>query len=222
MGEAGLQGAKERRVWIEKELAASRREVTPKAGDAGGPLTKETFQAAFGETLPQGTALVDEALTMGHGGGLKSAVAGKIDSIFGMKGGGIGLGLPSALGVKKALPDTPVVCLSGDGSAMYAIQALWSAAKYDLDAVFVILNNKSYRILKERVLRLDGKTQEHRQAVPDRRPHRIRTPGELRRLRQHPSSRHRLRAPARNRRAARELRLRPPGRRPVLCALSLC
>ncbi|MCY3824336.1 MAG: thiamine pyrophosphate-dependent enzyme, partial [Nitrospinae bacterium] len=95
----------------------------------------------------------------------KSATAGKRDAIFGMKGGGIGLGLPSARGGKTALPDTPVVCLSGDGSAMYAIQALWSAAKYDLDAVFVILNNKSYRILKERVLRLDGKTQEHRQFV---------------------------------------------------------
>ncbi len=165
MGEAGLKSTAERRAWIEKELAASRREIAPKAGDDGGPLTKETFQAAFGEAIPQGTALVDESLTMGHGGGLKSAVAGKIDSLFGMKGGGIGLGLPSALGVKKALPDTPVVCLSGDGSAMYAIQALWSAAKYDLDAVFVILNNKSYRILKERVLRLDGKTQEHRQFV---------------------------------------------------------
>ena len=165
LGEAGIHSAGERRAWIEKELAASRREIAPKAGDDSGTLTKETFQAAFGETLPQGTALVDESLTMGHGGGLKSAIAGKVDSLFGMKGGGIGLGLPSALGVKKALPDTPVVCLSGDGSAMYAIQALWSAAKYDLDAVFVILNNKSYRILKERVLRLDGKTQEHRQFV---------------------------------------------------------
>ncbi|MCE2453201.1 MAG: thiamine pyrophosphate-binding protein, partial [Nitrospinae bacterium] len=159
LGEAGIHSAGERRAWIEKELAASRREIAPKAGDDSGTLTKETFQAAFGEALPQGTALVDESLTMGHGGGLKSAIAGKVDSLFGMKGGGIGLGLPSALGVKKALPDTPVVCLSGDGSAMYAIQALWSAAKY------VILNNKSYRILKERVLRLDGKTQEHRQFV---------------------------------------------------------
>ncbi len=165
LGEAGIKSANERRTWIEKELAASRNEIAPEAGEDDGPLTRETFQAAFGEALPQGTALVDESLTMGHGGGLKSAIAGKVDSIFGMKGGGIGLGLPSALGVKKALLDVPVVCLSGDGSAMYAIQALWSAAKYDLDAVFVILNNKSYRILKERVLRLDGKTQEHRKFI---------------------------------------------------------
>ncbi len=165
LGEAGLQRAGERRERLARELAALREENAPKAGEDGGALTKETFQAAFGDALPRGAALVDESLTMGHGGGLKNAIAGKTDAIYGMKGGGIGLGLPSALGVKKALPDTPVVCLSGDGSAMYSIQALWSAAKYDLGALFVILNNKSYRILKERVLRLDGKTQEHRKFV---------------------------------------------------------
>ena len=165
LGEAGAQEARARRARVERELAAWREEIAPKAGDEGGALTREAFQAAFGDALPEGTALVDESLTMGFGGGLKSAVAGKIDSIYGMKGGGIGLGLPSALGVKKALPDKPVVCLSGDGSAMYAIQALWSAAKYDLAALFVILNNKSYRILKERILRLDGKAQEHRKFV---------------------------------------------------------
>ena len=165
LGESGIREAQQRRARAEKELAAWREEIAPKAGDEAGVLTREAFQAAFGEALPEGTALVDESLTMGFGGGLKSAIAGKIDSIYGMKGGGIGLGLPSALGVKKALPDKPVVCLSGDGSAMYAIQALWSAAKYDLGVLFVILNNKSYRILKERILRLDGKTQEHRKFV---------------------------------------------------------
>ncbi len=164
-GAARAQAARERRTRLEGELAESRKQTIPRNGDANGPLTKEAFQAAFGDALPAGTALVDESLTMGHGGGLKHAVAGKVNAIYGMKGGGIGLGLPSALGVKKALPESPVVCLSGDGSAMYAVQALWSAAKYGLDALFVILNNKSYRILKERILRLDGKTQEHRKFV---------------------------------------------------------
>lgn len=164
-GEAEVRAAGERRARLAREIAAAREEAAPRAGDDAGVLTKETFQAAFGDALPPGTALVDESLTMGHGGGLKRAIAGKVDAIYGMKGGGIGLGLPSALGVKKALPDAPVVCLSGDGSAMYAVQALWSAAKYNLGAVFVILNNKSYRILKERILRLDGKTQEHRKFV---------------------------------------------------------
>ncbi|MFT5440193.1 MAG: benzoylformate decarboxylase, partial [Alphaproteobacteria bacterium] len=49
-------------------------------------------------------------------------------------------------------PNRPVVCLSGDGSAMYSIQALWTAAHLNLPLTFVITNNRSYRILKQRLL----------------------------------------------------------------------
>ena len=49
-------------------------------------------------------------------------------SFFGLRGGGIGWGLPAAIGVKLAPPQRPVVALIGDGSAMYTIQALWTAA----------------------------------------------------------------------------------------------
>jgi len=71
-------------------------------------------------------------------------------------GGGIGWGLPAAVGAKVALPDRPVVAIVGDGSAMYTCQALWTAARYRLGIVFVILNNSSYRILKQRVNALRG------------------------------------------------------------------
>ena len=53
-----------------------------------------------------------------------------------------------ALGVKVAHPDRPVVALSGDGSAMYSIQALWTAAHHDLEILFVIISNREYRVLK--------------------------------------------------------------------------
>jgi len=66
----------------------------------------------------------------------------------GARGGGIGQALPGALGVKLAHPDRPVLAVSGDGSAMYSIQALWTAAHHDLAVVFLILNNREYRILK--------------------------------------------------------------------------
>jgi len=66
------------------------------------------------------------------------------------------LGLPAAIGVKLALPDRPVVGLIGDGSAMYTCQTLWTAAHYHIGAVFVILNNKSYRILKQRLYAMRG------------------------------------------------------------------
>ena len=70
---------------------------------------------------------------------------------FGGRGGGIGQGLSGAIGVKVAMPDRPVVAISGDGSAMYSIQALWTAAHHKLAIVFVILANREYRILKHNV-----------------------------------------------------------------------
>ena len=73
-------------------------------------------------------------------------------SFFQAKGGGLGFGLPAVVGVKLALPRRPVVGLIGEGSAMYAIQGLWTAAHYDLPVVFVICNNAQYRILKSGLL----------------------------------------------------------------------
>ena len=59
-------------------------------------------------------------------------------------------------GVSLALPQRPVVAIVGDGSAMYSIQALWTAAHLKLPITYVIPNNRSYRILKERLRARDG------------------------------------------------------------------
>ena len=56
------------------------------------------------------------------------------------------------MGVQLAHPELPVTCLSGDGSAMYSIQALCTAAHLNLPITFVITNNRSFRILKQRLL----------------------------------------------------------------------
>jgi benzoylformate decarboxylase len=53
-----------------------------------------------------------------------------------------------AIGVKLAWPDRPVLALIGDGSVMYGVQALWSAAKYRVPVTFVVPNNAQYQILK--------------------------------------------------------------------------
>ena len=67
---------------------------------------------------------------------------------YGGKGGGIGQGIAGAIGTKVAHPDRPVLAITGDGSAMYSIQALWTAAHHRLPIVFVILSNREYRVLK--------------------------------------------------------------------------
>jgi benzoylformate decarboxylase len=63
-------------------------------------------------------------------------------------GGGLGFGMPAALGVQLAQPDRKVVCVVGEGSAQYAIQAFWSAAAYDIPVTFLVLRNEEYAILK--------------------------------------------------------------------------
>jgi benzoylformate decarboxylase len=63
--------------------------------------------------------------------------------------GGLGFGLPASVGVALARPGRKVIALLGDGSAMYSIQGLWSAAELRLPIAFIIVNNSSYRALEE-------------------------------------------------------------------------
>jgi benzoylformate decarboxylase len=64
--------------------------------------------------------------------------------------------LPASVGVSLANPSRPVVCFSGDGSAMYSIQALWTSAHHKLPLTVVIVNNGGYRIIKQRLLAFHG------------------------------------------------------------------
>ena len=71
------------------------------------------------------------------------------ETFYTMASGGLGFGLPAAVGVALARPESRVIGLVGDGSAMYSIQALWSAAQLKLPMTFVILNNRRYAALQE-------------------------------------------------------------------------
>jgi benzoylformate decarboxylase len=63
-------------------------------------------------------------------------------------GGGLGFGLPAAVGVQLAQPDRPVVCVIGEGSVQYAVQAFWTATAYDVPLTVLVLRNEEYAILK--------------------------------------------------------------------------
>jgi acetolactate synthase-1/2/3 large subunit len=97
--------------------------------------------------LPEDAIVVDEALT-----GAASFLAGTRGAAphdyLQITGGAIGIGLPLATGAAVACPDRKVVCLQADGSAMYTVQALWTQAREGLDVTTVILDNRSYAILK--------------------------------------------------------------------------
>jgi benzoylformate decarboxylase len=149
--------ATERRKAVEAAISADRAALRTKAEaeTAKSPIQPLALWLALGELLPGDAVLVEE--TLSSAGGLRwLAPSGDAQSFFAMRGGGIGWGLPAAIGVKLALPARPVVALIGDGSALYNIQALWTAAHERIPLLFVILNNGSYRILKQRTQALRG------------------------------------------------------------------
>ena len=107
------------------------------------------------EALPQNAIFVEEALTAAP---LVPALLPYRDryGFHGLASGGIGWGLPGAVGASLANPGRPVVCFTGDGSAMYTIQALWTAAHHRLPVNVVLINNGGYRIIKQRLLSFHG------------------------------------------------------------------
>jgi benzoylformate decarboxylase len=133
-------------------LAATKAALIAKAQAEANllPLRPMPVIHAIGELLPDDAIVIEEALSSGMNFIRHLIRSNHPDSYFGMRGGGIGMGLPQAIGTALAKPGRPVVALSGDGSAMYSVQALWTAAHYRLPVIFVILNNRSYRILKQR------------------------------------------------------------------------
>lgn len=69
-------------------------------------------------------------------------------TFYTMASGGLGYGMPAAVGIAMARPDRRVICVIGDGSSMYSIQSLWTAAEKGANVVFVVLNNRRYAALK--------------------------------------------------------------------------
>src|SRR5579871_3573418 len=114
------------------------------------PTSMPRLTAELRRGLPDDTVIVDESITASLDLARSFDYRG-LGDYFGGRGGGIGQGFAGAIGVKVAIPDRPVVAVSGDGSAMYAIQALWTAAHHNLAIVFVILANRQYRVLKHNV-----------------------------------------------------------------------
>ena len=105
--------------------------------------------------LPADAIVVDEGLTTARSLNAYFSYRDRY-SYFGNISGGIGWGIAAAVGVQLAQPARRVVAIIGDGSAMYSIQALWSAARQKLPVIFVICNNGGYRILKERLKAFHG------------------------------------------------------------------
>jgi benzoylformate decarboxylase len=157
MSTAGKNTARERLAAASEAIRSERKALKRKARALAGttPVQPLALLEAVGAMLPKDAVVVEEALSSAQG--IRSLIASDdVQSYFGLRGGGIGWGLPAAIGIKLALPDRPVVALVGDGSALYTVQGLWTAARYRIPVIWVILNNTSYRILKQRLVAMRG------------------------------------------------------------------
>jgi benzoylformate decarboxylase len=111
------------------------------------PLSPSTAVRVLAEAFPRDGIVVLESpsATLALRNQLRLSAPG---SYYFSSGGGLGFGMPAAIGVQLAQPSRPVVCVIGEGSAQYAIQALWTAAAYDVPVTFLVLRNDEYAILK--------------------------------------------------------------------------
>ncbi|HEY0105577.1 MAG TPA: acetolactate synthase large subunit [Rhizomicrobium sp.] len=112
-----------------------------------------TIGQVIARHLPEGAIVSDEGATSGAGTALATATAAPHDHLA-LTGGSIGQGLPLATGAAVAAPGSKVVCIHGDGGAMYTLQALWTQARERLDVTTVIFANRSYAILNIELARV--------------------------------------------------------------------
>ncbi len=140
-----------------KNWVARRKALVEQIGKAAAksPIDPDYLTLQMIEAMPDNAILVDEGLTSGRQI-LNLRPHRDRYGYHALASGGIGWGLPASVGISLANPDRPVVCYSGDGSAMYSIQALWTAAHHKLPLSVVIANNGGYRIIKQRLLSFHG------------------------------------------------------------------
>ena len=116
------------------------------------PMSPERFAVELKGALPPDALVCDDSITV------RSALLSAIDfdqpgTLVGGRGGSLGFGMGATLGMKLASSQRPVVGIIGDGTAMYTIQALWTAANYGIPVTYVMCNNGSYKVLRENMAR---------------------------------------------------------------------
>ena len=136
---------------------APRRLAAGKPAVMQGELSPRSLAASFAARLPTDAIVVDEGAT-GGGGCYPASTAAEPHDWLCLTGGSIGYGLPTAVGCAAACPDRKVVCIHGDGGAMYTIQALWTMARENLDICVVILANRKYQILQVELARVGAQS----------------------------------------------------------------
>jgi benzoylformate decarboxylase len=148
---------------VRGEARYPRRQQPAPAADA--PLL-ELFAAELARQTSSNLVVFDEGITASAT--LAPYLPARIPGSFhATRGGSLGIGIPGAIGVKIARPDAEVVSFSGDGGSMYTYQGLWTAARHDVHARFVVCNNRRYQILDNNIDRYWSERQIPAHGYPD-------------------------------------------------------
>jgi benzoylformate decarboxylase len=131
----------------ESKRAAPKGRTLPPAPQAADPLPVEFLLHSLSQAMPDGTSLVEEVPSHRPAMQRFMPMRGQ-DSFYTMSSGGLGYSLPAAVGMALGKPNSRPVCLIGDGSAMYSIQALWTAAQRKLPLTVVVINNSGYGAMR--------------------------------------------------------------------------
>lgn len=147
--DAVMRNARRADRWLKKHVAArlTLQEEISRQRDLR-PVTPLALMGALSRILPDDVAVIEEAVTTTNTTFERLGVLKNTTGYFGHRGWALGWGLGCTIGAKLAWPNRPVLGLLGEGAAMYGIQGLWSAARYNIPVTFVIPNNACYQILK--------------------------------------------------------------------------
>jgi benzoylformate decarboxylase len=160
------EGGQERRKQAEARVAGERERywaAARKNWDAS-PISGARLMHELKQVLPDNALVFSEGVT--NGKHVEMAIAPeRPGQLVKVRGGGIGPGLPGALGAALARPDQKVVGVCSDGAAMYSISALWSAAHHRIPVTYVMLSNRAYRILKLNMIEYLGSAAKGREFV---------------------------------------------------------
>jgi len=119
----------------------------PSQPESRSPMPPALALQSLANAMPDDAILLAEAASMAHDVADQIRVS-RPGSSFHAGSGGLGFCLPAAVGVQLAQPDRRVVCVLGDGAALYSVQALWTAVREQAPVVFIVLRNEQYAILK--------------------------------------------------------------------------
>jgi benzoylformate decarboxylase len=131
----------------DSKRAAPKGRTLPPAPQAADPLPVEFLLHSLAQAMPQDASLVEEVPSHRPAMQKFMPMRGQ-DSFYTMASGGLGYSLPAAVGMALGKPGSRTVCLIGDGSAMYSIQALWTAAQRKLPLTVVVINNSGYGAMR--------------------------------------------------------------------------